>query len=368
MSRIAGLEDWTEPGAFEVAPNVYRIPLPLPNDGLRAVNVYALADSGHVTLIDAGWALPESLERLASALRVLGAGLDDVRQVLVTHIHRDHYSQAVFLRRQFGARVMLGLDERHSLDATMSQARRPLAVQLDVLRAHGATGTADSIEALVSDGQVRAGLSWELPDGWVEEGQQFQVGTRMLRAISTPGHTRGHVVYVDEKASLLFSGDHVLPHITPSIGFEPAPTDRPLRRFLDSLRFMRVLPDMRLLPAHGPIAPSVHSRVEELLGHHAARLDDAFSIVASGVDCAESVAQQLPWTKRRSKFESLDPFNRMLAVLETIAHLDLLVDEGRVRTETLEYIRYRASSAPDEERSVRRLYGVGIVAWEGRSC
>ena len=33
---------WTEPGTFEVAPGVYRIPLPLPNDGLRAVNVYAL--------------------------------------------------------------------------------------------------------------------------------------------------------------------------------------------------------------------------------------------------------------------------------------------------------------------------------------
>ena len=34
--------DWTEPGLFTVAPGVHRIPLPLPNDGLRAVNVYAI--------------------------------------------------------------------------------------------------------------------------------------------------------------------------------------------------------------------------------------------------------------------------------------------------------------------------------------
>ena len=28
--------DWTTPGAFEVAPGVHRIPLPLPSDALRA--------------------------------------------------------------------------------------------------------------------------------------------------------------------------------------------------------------------------------------------------------------------------------------------------------------------------------------------
>jgi hypothetical protein len=43
MADTAGSEapDWTEPGLFTVAPGVHRIPLPLPNDGLRAVNVYA---------------------------------------------------------------------------------------------------------------------------------------------------------------------------------------------------------------------------------------------------------------------------------------------------------------------------------------
>ena len=49
--------DWVTPGAFEVAPGVHRIPLPLPLDGLRAVNVYALRDGDGLVLIDAGWAL-----------------------------------------------------------------------------------------------------------------------------------------------------------------------------------------------------------------------------------------------------------------------------------------------------------------------
>jgi len=43
-------DDWTAAGVFEVAPGVYRIPLPLPNDGLRAVNVYAVVDGDGLVL------------------------------------------------------------------------------------------------------------------------------------------------------------------------------------------------------------------------------------------------------------------------------------------------------------------------------
>src|SRR3990170_3976477 len=64
--------DWTAPGLYRCAPGVYRIPLPLPNDGLRAVNVYALADGEGLTLIDAGWALDQAREALASALGGIG--------------------------------------------------------------------------------------------------------------------------------------------------------------------------------------------------------------------------------------------------------------------------------------------------------
>ena len=47
-------EDWTAPGVYEVVPGVHRIPLPLPNDGLRAVNVYAITGSDGPVLIDSG--------------------------------------------------------------------------------------------------------------------------------------------------------------------------------------------------------------------------------------------------------------------------------------------------------------------------
>ena len=52
---LSGAGDWTRPGVYRCAPDVYRIPLPLPMDGLRAVNVYAIRHGDEITVIDAGW-------------------------------------------------------------------------------------------------------------------------------------------------------------------------------------------------------------------------------------------------------------------------------------------------------------------------
>ncbi|HTW98125.1 MAG TPA: MBL fold metallo-hydrolase, partial [Acidimicrobiales bacterium] len=116
MSAASDRDDWTEPGLFEVAPGVYRIPLPLPNDGLRAVNAYALVDDEGLDLVDPGWALPESRARLADALERIDRTLGHVGRFLVTHLHRDHYTQAVALRRDFGTPVGIGRGEHESLD------------------------------------------------------------------------------------------------------------------------------------------------------------------------------------------------------------------------------------------------------------
>ena len=109
---------WIEPAVEDLGGGIYRIPLPLPLDGLKAVNVYAITDPGGVDLIDAGMAIVAARERLTGALRELGYGLGDVRNFLVTHIHIDHYSLAVELRREFRTLISLGEDERANMLAT----------------------------------------------------------------------------------------------------------------------------------------------------------------------------------------------------------------------------------------------------------
>lgn len=330
---------WSEPGVYTVAPGIHRIPLPLPGDALKAVNVYAvdLDSTGGTMLVDSGQIGSGALEGLAAALAALGRGLSDVRRILVTHLYRDHFTLAVELRRLFGATVELGAGERDSLSAVRKMVHG-LEAQLDVLVRCGARDLVAQLRTMDGTGGMPQEI-WEEPDHWLLDGAVVPAGQRSLTAVTTPGHTRGHLVFHDPRGAVMFTGDHVLPHITPSIGFEAAPVAQPLRDFLDSLRRLRALPDARMLPAHGPVSPSVHARVDELLAHHDARLAATAAQVARGRDSAASVAAGLTWTRRERTLAELDPFNRMLAVLETKAHLDLLELQGVLTGEEVDGVR-----------------------------
>lgn len=320
--------DWTAPGVYEVMPGVYRVPLPMPSDGLRAVNVYAVRDGDALVLVDSGWMVPEALDAMGRALRALDADPGRISRILVTHVHRDHYTLAVRLRRDHPSiRVGLGAGEKASLRVVQTATPdRPGGLR-DQLTLGGA---APLIKELSEVPIYHDTSEWDDPDDWLEAPATIELATASWQAHPTPGHTRGHLVFVDAARDVMFCGDHVLPRITPSIGFEPAPAESPLRDYLDSLRLVRALPDRRLLPAHGHVGPSVHTRVDELIEHHDVRLRDTAEAVEAGGATAFEVAQRLRWTRRGRSFDELDLLSRSLAVTETAAHLDVLVGTGRL--------------------------------------
>jgi glyoxylase-like metal-dependent hydrolase (beta-lactamase superfamily II) len=335
---------WATSEPEELADGLHRVPLPLPNDGLRAVNVYVLRTDDGLVLIDGGWALAESEEVLVRSLKAIGYRPADILDFLVTHAHRDHYTQAVALRRQYGSRISIGAGEQPNLRTTIdwSQNGRPRG-NFEHLRRAAADVLVARVASAGESNDPGPQYTWELPDVWLADRSVVQAGVHTLEVIATPGHTAGHVVYHDAAAQLLFAGDHVLPQITPSIGFEPVPVRFPLRDYLDSLRLTLQLPDARLLPAHGPVAPSVHARVAELLDHHAQRLTDTERVVAAGAATGYAVAQVLTWTRRERRFADLDLFNQLLAVSETMAHLDVLALQGRVQaTDAADGVTYFA--------------------------
>ncbi|MGI8679895.1 MAG: MBL fold metallo-hydrolase [Jatrophihabitans sp.] len=313
---------WENPGAFEVSPGVHRIPLPLPGDGLKAVNVYVIDDGDEVVLIDGGWALDESVDLLATGLESIGYGLEHIREFLCTHLHRDHYTQAVAIRRTHGGKVSVGAGEQACLDLIRTIDHHPDVVRM---RIAGATEIAHELAAVTGEHDL---TNWEDPDRWLPNGLDIELTTRTLRVIETPGHTRGHVVFHDPKNNALFAGDHVLPHITPSIGVEINRPPSPLRDYLSSLELVRAMPDSRLFPAHGPVADSVHDRIDELLAHHGERLADTAAAVAKGAATGFEAARALSWTRRKRRYDDMDFFNRILAVHETMAHLAVLVERG----------------------------------------
>ena len=86
----------------------------------------------------------------------------------------------------------------------------------------------------------------------------------MLEAKLTPGTRARHLMFIDREAGLVFGGDHLLPHITPSLGFESFGDGKALERFLASLADIRDLPARHVLPGHGPVFEDLRGRVVEL--------------------------------------------------------------------------------------------------------
>lgn len=324
--------DWSAPGAWEAAPGVHRIPLAMPNDGLRAISVYAIEAGDGVVLVDGGWRVSSAWRELESALARIGRRTDEVTDVYVTHVHRDHYTLALELRRRHGTQVHLGRGERPGLAAVRALGSNVPVSSLRELARAGAHEVAVPVTETTRAEPFEV-ADWADPDCWLAPGPLVVGGgdgARTLEVVETPGHTKGHVVLHDRDAGLLFSGDHVLPGITPSIGFELGEWELPLGRYLDSLTLLLARPDAQLMPAHGHHGGSVHDRVRALLAHHERRLHDVADAVRAhdGPAAGFDVARRLRWTRRGLPFAGLDDFNKMIAVCETLAHLDVLVERG----------------------------------------
>ncbi|WP_425559066.1 MBL fold metallo-hydrolase [Kutzneria kofuensis] len=157
------------------------------------------------------------------------------------------------------------------------------------------------------------------------------------------GHTAGHLVFLDADSSLLFAGDHILPHITPSIGFELVRQELPLGDYLDSLRLVREHPEMRLLPAHGPVADSTHVRVDELLDHHRRRLDETEHALAQDEATAAEVAARMGLDPAQPQAVRDGHLQPDAGHRRDLRPPDVLVRDGRLRSSTVDGVaRYRA--------------------------
>lgn len=306
------------------------MPLSLPIE-LDSVNCYLVIGSDGVTVIDPGWAWDEGEAPLRRALGAYGAELGDVRRVLATHQHWDHYSLACHWRRDYGTHVALGDEERHSI-AGHSPDDPPFLRQSELLRGAGASELADRLGMLVRPDYETAVVITD-PDHWIHDGERFDLGGTTLRAVATPGHTRGHMVFIDDAAGVALTGDHILPRITPSIAYETVPDPLALVRFLESLRIFVDTPDLTMLPAHGLPHPSTATRAAELINHHDERLVEILSLLDDGHTTAYAIARAMSWTRRATRFVDLGLVHGMTAVLEVGAHLRYLEHRANVVSE-----------------------------------
>ncbi|HUC36520.1 MAG TPA: MBL fold metallo-hydrolase [Acidimicrobiales bacterium] len=319
------------PPVERVRPGLWSIPVPIPNNPLRYVLVYAFElASGGVAIVDAGWNTEDAWVALSKGLEEAGGSVSDVRAVLVTHIHPDHYGLAGRVREESGAWIGL-----HPADAEVLESRYietdDLLARMRVLLQDAGVPEVSLPDLNFASMMIRGQVTMAVPDVLFEDGARLDVPGWDLRVVWTPGHSPGHVCFYSDRQRILLSGDHVLPRITPNIGVHTQQFPNPLGEFLESLLKVQNLGVDEVLPAHEYRFADLRSRLDEIIVHHADRLAEIERLLAEHPgSTAWDLSVQLRWSR---PWHEIAAFMQRAAVGETLAHIVLLENHQRVLRE-----------------------------------
>ena len=313
----------TVPDPSSLGNGIHLLPIPLPLKSPAWVNVYVIEAGDGLVMLDAGAAWDEGREAISGSMSSLGLDETAVHTLVVSHLHPDHVALSTRLIEELGCRFVMheraaGLVDRYNDTNGILDPLERVAAR------HGVPDTL--IQAAADLGRPDWYATIQTPDHSVVEGDEIDIGEgRHLEVVHTPGHEQAHICLRDSRTGAFFSGDHVLPRISPVIMYEEGLGDV-LGEYLDSLKKLIDLGIGLTYPAHGTVVDHGDERARQILLHHDRRLLDMADLVRDGDDTA--------WQVMRKSFRpNLDPVSARLAFLETIAHLEHLAATGRVRVE-----------------------------------
>lgn len=308
----------------ELEPGLWRIPLPLPF-ALRSANVYLLAGGGERVLVDCGLGTREGEARLRAGLAAAGVGLEQLTTLVLTHAHPDHIGLAGPIHEASGAPLRLLAQEADRLYRVWGDPElRALGESNALFAAHGLPA-ADQEHIARADRAVHRAIRLPAPETVVPlaEGESMTLAGARYRVLWTPGHSDYHLCLLREDG-VLVAGDHVLPRITPNIGFYPNARPDPLGDYYDGLARVRDLDVRLVLPGHGLPFGDLASRVDELRAHHVERAARTLALLAAHPEGADAytIAAELFGARLRTADD------RRFALAETLAHLEHLRHAG----------------------------------------
>ena len=324
---------------IEVAPNVLRAQLPIEMPGLGHVNMYVLEDAEGFAVVDPGLPGDDSWSAVVDRLDKANAPMARVHTVVVTHSHPDHFGNA------------MRLVEATEADFLTHSAFRWWATEcdhVDDVDDEDLTFYDWSSETTPWGGEgygsnamrnrfASAGVWMDpTPTRRVRHGEVVRLAGRDMFAFHTPGHTIDHLCLHDPEGGVLFSGDHVLPTITPHIAGTSNGRD-PLAHFFTSLDRTAALEGVtQVLPAHGQPFADLAGRCDAIKDHHGDRIERLREICqslgpATVMDVSRHLFQERNWGP--------------MAESETFAHLEHLRLLGEVeRSEDGAAFVYRLSA------------------------
>jgi glyoxylase-like metal-dependent hydrolase (beta-lactamase superfamily II) len=258
------------PRSERVLPGVWRLRLPLPWPGVPHGNAWAVAAGGGIVLFDTGIGGKGGLRRFDLALAQAGFGLEDVRLVVCTHSHTDHYGLAAPIVAGAGCELWMHPHWEH-VRLLADDPAAALEQRLEVARQSGVPAAA--LERYrESRGGGDTGIdAIAVPDRDLVPGVEIETDLGTWQVHETPGHAPSHVVLHQPERRLLISGDHLLGRTV--LFFDHGHSPDPVGEFLGSLDEVEPLEVGLVLPGHGrpfrdPGAKIAEARrqVDELLG------------------------------------------------------------------------------------------------------
>jgi glyoxylase-like metal-dependent hydrolase (beta-lactamase superfamily II) len=305
-----------------VLPGVFRLRLPLPWPGVPHCNAWAVAAGDGIVLFDTGMHEPGSLAQLERALAMCNLRLENVRLLVCTHAHSDHYGQAATIVERTGCELWMHPNYEHMArwaeDSDAAFARRlevarQSGVPEEPLRRYAAErGTRDSgIAAIVA------------PDRELLPGVTIATDLGEWTVHETPGHAPSHVCLFQPERRLLISGDHLLGRI--SLYFDYGYSEDPVGEFVRSLDVVEALDARLCLPGHGRTFTDVLAHIE---GNRELVAERVLRTLAAIAQAPLTAFEAAPLIYDDVPFSSLTAAWLLTETLAFLLHLEVM---GRVR-------------------------------------
>lgn len=313
---------------------VHRLPLPIPFVAAGGpVNLYVIeADGGGLILFDAGLGSDQAEAALQAGFDRLGFRFEEVRRIVVSHGHVDHYGAARWVQerwkeqRHVGGlpvlahpRDLMKIDERgprlrdqhHLYGAHFSRLGVPMEVMV----------------AMVASGEGSTRLARRVADVQpIEAGAVIEGRALRFEVIEMPGHTPGLICLWAPEQGVLLPADHLLEKVSPNpiieLDSEGRQVHRPLAVYLESLARTRALDISLVMPGHGPGFSGHRTLIDGLLGFYEKRQAKLLGLIEERPRTAWELCQAL--------FPRAGADAAFLTVSETVANLEVLEDRGAV--------------------------------------
>jgi len=302
-----------------------KTPIPTPFR-IGRVNCYIFPEND-LTVLDPGPSTEEAYKELTKSLRRIGYSIGEIDRVLISHPHMDHFGLAGRIVDCSGADVFAHKDAVNRLANPIDHFKREQEYFQPFLTSMGLpTDTVDTV--------------LELPDSYTDyydpvavtdilaDGEMIDVGVDM-ECISTPGHAPGSLCFLAATEEVVFTGDHVLPDITPNPLLTVTPNSntrtRSLPTYLESLKKILGIEATMGFGGHGEPILNLEDRARETIIHHKERKESIAKLV---LDHEQVTAFQI----MKKMFPELPATEMFSGMSEVIGHLDLLEDENRIST------------------------------------